>query len=235
MNNFCILKHYIFTIIEQIKMATAAIKLFKVVIFGATGGTGLELCRQAAEAGHTVTAYVRSPEKLAIKHPNIVCVRGTLEDAAAVEAAVRDKDAVLVALGSRSLLTRDTVCSAGTRVILDAMKNTGVRRIVVCSSFGVGPDNRKLVPWFLRIILYNALIDKDDQEADIQKSDVDWIIARPVGLVDEPARGNIHVEPSGSIPVPCLRISRADVAAFMLGQLEDRTYVHKTPTLCWSV
>ena len=116
----------------------AAGKTLNVIIFGATGGTGLELCRQAAEAGHTVTAYVRSPEKLTIKHPNIVCVKGTLEDAAAVEAAVKDKDAVLVALGSRSLLSRDTACSAGIRVILDAMKNTGVRRIVACSSFGAG-------------------------------------------------------------------------------------------------
>ena len=117
-------------------------KLLKVVVFGATGGTGLELCRQAAEAGHNVTAYVRSPEKLKVKHPNLVCVKGTLEDAAAVEAAVRDKDAVLVALGGHSLLTRDTTCSVGTRVILGAMKNTGVRRIVVCSSYGVGPENR---------------------------------------------------------------------------------------------
>ena len=216
-------------------MATAAVNLLKVVVFGATGGTGLELCRQAAEAGHTVTAYVRSPEKLTIKHPNVSCVKGTLEDAAAVEEAVKDKDAVLVALGSNTLLTRDTVCSAGTRVILNAMKNTGVRRIVVCSSFGVGPENRKLIPWIMRVVIYNPLIDKDEQEADIQKSDTDWIIVRPVGLVDQPARGNIHVEPSGSLPVPCHKISRADVAAFMLGQLEDRTYVHKTPTLCWSV
>ena len=87
----------------------------------------------------------------------------------------------------------------------------------------------------MRIIIYQPLVDKDEQEADIQKSDTDWVIARPVGLVDDPARGNIHVEPSGSLPVPCLRISRADVAAFMLGQLQDLTYVHKTPTICWSV
>ena len=103
-------------------MASSATKLLKVVVFGATGGTGLELCRQAAEAGHNVTAYVRSPEKLTVKHPNLVCVKGTLEDAAAVEAVVREKDAVLVALGGRSLLTRDTACSVGTRVILGAMK-----------------------------------------------------------------------------------------------------------------
>ena len=211
----------------------SAVRLLKVVVFGATGGTGLEVCRQAAEAGHAVTAYVRNPDKLTVSHANIACVKGTLDDPAAVEAAVRDKDAVLLALGSRSLLTRDTVCSVGTRAILAAMKNTGVRRLVVCSSYGVGAENRHLVPWFMRIIIYHALADKDEQEADVQRSDTDWVIVRPVGLVDQPARGNAHVEPSGSLPVPSLRISRADVAAFMIGQLEDRTYVGKTPSLCW--
>ena len=210
----------------------AAGKTLNVIIFGATGGTGLELCRQAAEAGHTVTAYVRSPEKLTIKHPNIVCVKGTLEDAAAVEVAVKDKDAVLVALGSRSLLSRDTACSAGIRVILDAMKNTGVRRIVACSSFGAGPENRKLLSWPIRTMLYQVLADKDELESDIQKSDTDWTVLRLTRLLDEPARGKVNAQLTGQPPVA--QISRADAAAFILGQLEDRTYVHQSPTVSWS-
>ena len=158
-------------------------------------------------------------------------MKGTLEDAAAVEAAVKDKDAVLVALGSRSLLSRDTACSAGIRVILDAMKNTGVRRIVACSSFGAGPENRKLLSWPIRTMLYQVLADKDELESDIQKSDTDWTVLRLTRLLDEPARGKINAQLTGQPPVA--QISRAD-AAFILGQLEDRTYVHQSPTVSWS-
>ncbi len=91
------------------------------MVFGATGGTGIALCKQAVEAGHHVTAFVRNPEKLAIENPNLIKVKAELSDMAAMENAIKDKDAVLCALGGRGLLSRDTTCSVGTRSIISAM------------------------------------------------------------------------------------------------------------------
>ncbi len=140
------------------------------MVFGATGGTGLEVVKQALQNGHKVTAYVRNPEKLHAAvptHENLTAVKGELSDTEAIEAAVKGQDAVMVTLGGRGLLARDTTCSVGTRTIMDAMKKTGVRRMVVCSSYGVGPGNRALLGWAIRAMLYHPLADKDDQEADI--------------------------------------------------------------------
>ena len=206
-------------------------KPLRVIVFGATGGTGLQFCRQAADAGHAVTAYVRNPDKLTVRHANISCVKGTLDDPATVEGAVRDKEAVVISLGGQTMLSRDAASSNGTRVILGAVKNTGVRRVVFCSSFGAGSENRKLISWPIRTMLSYILADKDEQEADVRKSDADWIIVRPVRLCDDPARGKVHAQLSGQPPATVL--SRADLAAFLVGQLDDQTYVRQSPTVSW--
>lgn len=168
----------------------AAGKALNIVVFGATGGTGIELCKQAVEAGHNVTAYVRNPEKLAaIDKPNLTKVVAELNNEEAMDAAVKDKDAVLCALGGKGLLSRDTTCSVGTKAIINSMKKQGVSRLIVCSSYGVGPGNRSLLPWAVRGMLYHPLADKDDQEAEIVKSGLDYTIVRPGRLVDKPAIG----------------------------------------------
>ena len=101
-----------------------------------------------------------------------------------MENAIRGKDAVLCALGGAGLLTRDTTCSVGTKAIIKAMNDTGVKRLVVCSSYGVGDGNRSLLPWAVRAMLYHPLADKDDQEAFILKSNLEYTIVRPPRLMD---------------------------------------------------
>ena len=140
----------------------------KYVVFGATGGSGLELVMQALAQGNQVTAYVRNPDKLTgIESANLKTVKAELNDEAAMESAIKGQDVVLVSLGGRGLLSRDTTCSVGTRAIIAAMKKTGVNRMVVLSSYGVGPGNRSLLSWAIRAMLYHPLADKDEQEADI--------------------------------------------------------------------
>ena len=105
----------------------------RLIIFGATGGTGQQLVRQALEQGHSVTAFVRSPEKLHIKNDDLSVIQGDVLDATAVEHAVQGHDAVLVALGVTPP-SRKTVVGPGTHNILVAMKKHNVRRIVVESA-----------------------------------------------------------------------------------------------------
>ncbi len=111
------------------------------------------------------------------------------------------------------------------------MKKQGVNRLIVCSSLGVGPGNRSLLPWAVRGMLYHPLADKDDQEAMIVASGVDYTIVRPPRLMDKPPLGVYDVVESGNTPHN--EIARADVAHFMLKCLYDKLWVKQTPHISW--
>ena len=208
----------------------------KYVIFGATGNTGLELVKQALALGHQVTAYIRNPDKLATALPDIISqvtvVKGELDNAEAMESAIKGQDVVIVSLGGRGLFSRDTTCSVGTKAIVAAMDKTGVKKMSVLSSYGVGPGNRALLGWAIRAMLYHPLADKDDQEAFILKCGVEYTIVRPPRLLDVPAKGNIFSTVSGRLPT--MEISRADVAAFMLQSLEENTFINQAVSISWA-
>jgi putative NADH-flavin reductase len=175
---------------------------------------------------------VRNSDKLSgITHQNLTTVKAELADEAAMENAVKGQDAVMIALGGKGIVSRDTTCSVGTRHIINAMNKTGVKRMIVCSSYGVGPGNRALLGWAIRAMLYHPLADKDEQEADIQKSGLDYTIVRPPRLVDKPARGEWFHTVSGTLPH--MEIARADVASFMLSQLKEDTYINQCVSVAW--
>lgn len=156
-------------------------------------------------------------------------------DSASVQAAVRGQDAVLSALGVRKL-TKTTVLSEGIRNVIGAMQRHGVKRLIVESSLGVG-DSRGQLGWFFgllaAVLLRNIYADKEVQERYIRESGLDWTVVRPAVLTDGPRTGRYRHwlgEPRSPIRV---KISRADVADFMLGQLASETYLHKTPGLSY--
>lgn len=204
----------------------------KLLIFGSTGGTGRELVKQALEQGHTVTAYARSPEKLQdISHASLQVVRGDVLDPAAVERAVPGHDAVLSAIGAGA--ERTTLREEGTRNIVEAMEKAGVQRLVCQSSLGVG-DSRANLPFFTKYIivpvfLRHAFADHERQEAIVKRSSLAWTIVRPPHLRNGPrTRSYRHGFPPTDRRVKG-KISRADVADFMLSQLTDEAYLHQTP------
>jgi hypothetical protein len=114
---------------------------------------------------------------------------------------------------------------------MDAMDKTGVKRIIAVTSYGVGPGNRSLLPWAVRAMLYHPLADKDEQEADIIKRDLDYTIIRPPRLMDLPARGDVFHTVSGTLPH--MEISRADVASFILQQLKASAYIKQAVNVSW--
>jgi putative NADH-flavin reductase len=204
----------------------------KLIIFGSTGGTGRELLKQALEQGHDAVAYARNPARIDdIKHANLQVVRGDVLDPAAVESAVAGQEVVLSTIGAGA--GRTTLREDGTRNIVEAMERTGVKRLISQSSLGVG-DSRANLSFFTKyvivaVFLRHAFADHERQEAIVKQSSLDWTIVRPPHLTDGPHTGAYrHGFPTTERRITG-KISRADVADFMLKQLTDDTYLHQTP------
>jgi len=204
----------------------------KIAVFGATGGTGRQVVEQALAAGHQVTALARNPSKLMLANANLTVVTGNVLNAANVEETLQGADAVVVSLGNTES-NPDYIVSLGTQVIVAAMQRMGApRRIVVVSSLGVG-DSQDQVPFAFKLLMKSVLRkpmeDKERQEALVKASDLDWTIVRPGGLTNGPATGRYQ---SGlDTKIGAGQVSRADVAAFVLKQLTDSTYLHQAPAI----
>lgn len=207
----------------------------KLIIFGATGNTGRQIVEQALNEGHHVTAFARNPAKLFIKHSNLEIVRGDIMNVHAVETAVHGHEAVLSAIGDGE--KRSTLRTDGTRNIMRAMEKKGVRRLISISTIGVR-DTKTMLPAFYKYLLVpfllkHAFADHAKQEEYIEQSELDWIIVRPAALTNGPRTGIYQHGFSTSQRGLKLKISRADVAAFMLKQISDRKYIHKMPGISY--
>jgi len=206
----------------------------KLLIFGSTGSIGRELVKQALEQGHTVTAFARDPAKFDIKHTNLQVVQGDVMEPASVERAVQGHEAVLCSLGAGR---KGTVRSDGTRNIISAMEKVGVRRFICQSTLGAG-DSRGNLNIFWKYIMFGLLLrpmyaDHVRQENYVRQCRLDWTIVRPGAFTDGNRTGDyLHGFPATDKSTK-LKISRADVADFMLKQLIDDTYLHKTPGLSY--
>jgi uncharacterized protein YbjT (DUF2867 family) len=209
----------------------------RILVVGATGGTGRQLVAQALERGYEVTALARDPSRLAVTHPQLTVVRGDVLDFASLAAAVRGQDAVLSALGHNRYYSLARILSDGTRNLLRAMAAHGVRRFVCETSLGIGDSAGRMglayTLFTLPVVLPLYFWDKARQERAIAASDAEWTIVRPGGLTNDAPRGTWrHGRGLGSF-LATVRISRADVAAFMLDQLESDAYLRAAPGVCW--
>ena len=204
----------------------------RLVVFGSTGGTGRELLARALERGHEVVAYARDPTKLNdLKHARLEVIRGDVLDSVGVESAVVGKQAVLCTIGAGA--KRTTLREEGTRNIVEAMVRAGVKRLICQSSLGVG-DSRANLSFFTKhiivsVFLRHAFADHERQEAVVKQSPLDWTIVRPPHLTVGPRTGTYrHGFPVTDKHISA-KISRADVADFMLKQLTDNMYIRQTP------
>ena len=206
----------------------------KLLIFGSTGSIGHQLVKQALEYGYTVSAFSRDPSKLDIKHNNLKVVQGDAMDFPSVEKAVQGRDAVLCSLGAGS---KGTVRSEGTRNIVCAMEKAGVQRFICQSTLGIGDswDNLSFLWKYImfRGLLRQAYADHVGQEDYVKQSHLDWTIVRPGAFTDGNRTGKYRHGFPGTDKTTKLKISRADVADFMLKQLTDDTYLHKMPGLSY--
>lgn len=209
-----------------------------VVIFGASKGIGLATVRRALEAGHEVRAFARSASLIPLDHPELEKRDGDALDPAAVRAAIQPGDVVIQALGialnPRSVMMPVTLFSGATRILVDAMKEAGAKRLICVTGFGAG-DSAEKGSIFYRAFgrqgfLKRAYDDKDVQEWIVRKSGLDWVIARPGILTDGPATGRYKVLPDRE-DWRLGKISRANVADFLVKQVDSDEFLGKTPVL----
>ena len=204
---------------------------------GATGGTGRQVVAQALERGHTVTVLVRTAAKVQITHERLQILQGDALDYASVEAAVRGQDAVVSALGHKRYFGPTRILSEGTRNLLRAMEAQGVPRLICETSLGIGNSAGRMGLYYtlfvIPVILPFYYWDKARQERLIEASRVEWVIVRPGALTNGPRRAAYrHGHDIGRF-VRTVRISRADVADFMLNQLTSDSYLRTAPGVCW--
>jgi len=205
----------------------------KLAIFGGTGRTGISLIRQALGAGHSVTALARSPEKLTA-HEHLSIVPSDLMDAAAVDQTIASTDAVISVLGPTSN-TPDYLVSKGMSHILASMQTHRVRRLIV--SVGAGVRDPNDTPGGIHLVmgvlvkLLSRHVYEDMRRVDAlgRASDTDWTIVRVPMLTDDPLTGKITAAYVGK--GSGMRIGRADLARFMLAQVEDLKYLHQAPAI----
>lgn len=206
----------------------------KILVFGATGPTGRQVGAQALEHGHTVTALARNPVALGMTHERLRTATGdTTRDVQPIAEAVQGQDAVVSAPGRRATRKSEHLIEQSMVLIVPAMERAGVKRLVVVSAMGVGGSERD-APWLPRL-MYRALLkdifaDKKAGEEIIAKSGLEWTFVYPTLLSDGPLSGCYRAGEKlelGGLP----KISRADVAHFILGELEKPAFVRKTAVL----
>ena len=201
----------------------------RVIVLGATGGIGLEIVRQAVEHGHSVTAFVRSPERLKPFQDHIAVKQGDLLNSSELEQAIEGHDAVLSGFGPRVPIAKgDANLLRDFAVALtNAMQRSRVRRVVVVSTAFLFKDSI-LPPTYLvgRLFFPRVVIDAAAMERTFSGSGLDWTIVRPPQLTDKPYTGKYRVRES-HLPRFGFNISRADVADFFVKTIEDRTSLGK--------
>src|SRR5712692_3258295 len=208
----------------------------KIVVFGATGRTGRLLVERALRAGHAVTAFARDPARVTVVHERLRVVRGDVLDGASVHGAVKAQEAVLVALGS-SARNPAPVLSDGVGHILDAMAQHAVRRILALSAAGALGESAGFLFGNLGLRIFRLGLPGVYKEhrkmlEGLQRRDLDWTAVRAVLLTSGRPKGRYRVAAEG-IPRWGFRISRADVADFMIQQLGSDEFVRKMPAIAY--
>lgn len=203
----------------------------QITIFGATSTTGRLTVQRALAAGHHVTAFTREADKVTEQHDQLRVLEGDVTDPASCAGALTGADAVIITLGNgRHGLIRE----AGTRAVVEAMHEVGVRRLICQSTLGAGASRANL-NLFWRYLMFGALLrqayaDHAAQEEVVTSSGLDWTIVRPSAFTDQDVAGLRHGF-DGAERGLRFKVSRGQVADFLLEQLDSGEYRHRQVSL----
>lgn len=208
----------------------------KILVLGATGGTGRLVVRDAIASGHHVTALVRSPDT-AGDLGGATIVQGDARDERALRSALEGQDVVVSALGTPASPFREvTLLSTSTRALTAAMRAEGVARLLAITGIGAGDSaghggflfDRVIFPLLLR----HVYADKNRQERIIRESSLDWVLVRPAILNNKPGRGKVRALEDLSA-FHGGGIAREDVARFIVGEVDDPKWSRRAPLITW--
>jgi uncharacterized protein YbjT (DUF2867 family) len=210
----------------------------KIVIFGATGFSGQAILQEALAKNYQVTILVRKAAAVSLTDQNLTVVEGSVLDRQTVHAVLKNQDAVIQCLGvgGKGDGKPTTFVSDANQIIMEEMEKNQVSRLIAMSIAGAG-NSLAFTPWiFQKIVLpyfmkwLQVLIDdKNRMEPMIMRSKLDWTIVRCAGIVDKPAKGKVTATLDGKGLK--LSITLGDMAAFMVGQLSDKTYLKQAPSI----
>jgi len=203
----------------------------KLTIFGATGRTGQLLVKQALEAGHELTLFVRNANAITLVDINLKVVQGDLSNKVQLTEVIAGADTCISVLGGNSLTKHATELCNGIENIINVMETCGVKRFIYLSSLGAG-NSKQLMPAIARLLIVNLLLriplqDHTRNQQVIAQSKLQWTILQPGGLTDKALTG---VYNSGSELTPIkgsAAISRANVAHFILAEAVQNKFIGK--------
>jgi putative NADH-flavin reductase len=207
----------------------------KITVFGATGDTGKQIVEQALQVGYEVVAYARNTSKLNVSNEHLTVIQGELSDEALIETAIKGAGAILSALGPRGG-SKDKPLTYGMQIIIGAMKKQGVRRLIITSTLSAKdskdkPNLRtKAMVNFVKTTMHAAYEDIVNVAETVRASDREWTIVRLAILNNKPKSGKVKAGYVGTGEVGT-QISRADIADFMLKQIEDTKYLREAPAI----
>ena len=204
----------------------------KVLVIGAAGKTGKLIVERAVAAGHQITAFVHDPASFHSESADVRVVAGDAGDSARLKEAMAGQEAVIDAVGGKTPFIDSGLEQSVAKSVLAAMQENGVRRLLVISATGVGESKEQatffyehlLMPTFLR----GAMKDKAAMEAEVKQSGVDFVLARPPALSDDPPTGKVRVIEGDA---KAHRITRGDLAQFLVDQLQSDQYLGQAVTV----
>lgn len=202
-----------------------------IIVFGASGGTGKEVVKLALEEGHRVTAFARTPSKLSIIHPHLQTFEGNALNQELVIQAMKGHDAVISALGTDGL-KKTTSLTKMTSNILDGMKENEIERIAYTASAGIEDEIPGLTGFMASKILKNVLAEHKRAVELLKQSGKEWTVARPLRLDDGTRTGEYRIESTG-VPHGGKRISRSDVAHFLLESVVKQDHIYRSVGLAY--
>jgi putative NADH-flavin reductase len=208
----------------------------KLLVIGATRGIGCRLVELALDENHHVTVLVRDPEKMPVRHDRLHMIKGDIRDRDAVTSAADDQDAVCITIGINPTRKPVTVFSEGAKTVIEALTHADANQLICVTGIGAGDSKNHGGFFYDRI--FNPLLlktiyeDKERQEALVRNSNLEWVIVRPGFLTNGPLTGTYRVliDLAG---VTAGKISRADVAHFILNEIKEKAYLSKTPLLTY--
>lgn len=211
-----------------------------IAIFGASGATGTLLTQRSLANSHNVTVLLRSPEKFPLRD-QVHIIHGSAFDPSAVRQTIEGADIVLSALGARSPLRNENVLPRAIPLIVQAMEQSNARRIIVLGSAGALPTSLDKQPawrrWIVQNIVYKTFLkwpiaEQVSQYATLSSSNLDWTMVMPPMLTNTPGHGTYRID-GDALPRDGSRISRADVADFMMQQIDSPQWIRKGVYISW--
>lgn len=210
----------------------------KVVIFGATGLSGRVILKEALSKKHEVTVLVRNANDVIMQDKNLRVVQGSVLDRNTVNEVLKNQDAVIQCLGvgGKGNGKPTTFISDTTKIIMEEMEKTNVKRLIVLSNIGAG-NSLAFTPWYFRKLILPYFMkwlqvivdDKNRMEPMIMKSNLDWTIVRSAGMADKPAKGKVNDTLTGKGLK--FTINLPDLAEFIVAQLDDKKYYKQSPSV----